>query len=112
MSDYILSQRQTEQTNDDNELAEIARQEGIAMATYNLQCINHGFVGICREGDPLYDECQKRENDGYIDALILGPKECPICIEENEKIEADRIRHSKMTEEEIDDEMFWAAMNY
>lgn len=78
---------------------------------YNLQCINHGYIGICQEDDPLYEQCVQREKDGYIDALCIGPKECYLCIEEQQKNDAIAKAFEGKTDEEIGEIMFWMAVN-
>jgi len=61
---------------------------------YNIQCISHGFCGTVGPGDELYDECVKREAEGYIDALCLGPDNdfCGECNEERSRMRRWRLK--------------------
>ncbi len=51
---------------------------------YNVQCLND-HVGTASSGSDLEKRCQEHEKKGVLDALILGPDECPECIAELER---------------------------
>lgn len=49
---------------------------------YNVQCLE-GHVGAAPEGSELEARCKKWA-EKHLDALILGPDECPSCREEQQ----------------------------
>lgn len=65
---------------------------------YNIQCWDHGFCGVVREGHPLFEQCKARSEAGYIDALCVkdDPVNCSQCAE------AKRRRDQE-------DQNFWTA---
>jgi len=55
---------------------------------YIVQCFA-GHVYQVQPGSNTEKRCQKREKDGFIDALIISPDECPGCLADRE----DQLRH-------------------
>ena len=48
---------------------------------YNVQCISEGHVFTAPPGSDLEDRCIANAEKGRLDALILGPDECPMCLD-------------------------------
>lgn len=50
---------------------------------YNSQCLMGHTSEVRRETNPaLWERCSRREARGFLDALCLGPSECPECAED------------------------------
>ena len=50
------------------------------LPTHQVQCLS-GHVYNAAVGSELEADCKKREEDGFIDALILPHNECEVCLE-------------------------------
>jgi len=48
--------------------------------THQVQCLS-GHIYNAAVGSELEADCKKREQDGFIDALILSHDECEVCLE-------------------------------
>lgn len=70
-----------------------SNQGRIETSLYNVQCLSdHVFVASA--GSELEQRCQEREQRGFLDALTVPGKECPVCQDEHD--ERDR-RHAQYT---------------
>lgn len=56
---------------------------------YNVQCLSGRHIFTAPRGSELEQECIKRAEAGYLDALTVTGKECPDCLEEWNRREAD-----------------------
>ena len=61
--------------------------------TFYVQCYtgNPTHVMEVIPGSELEDKCKTRATNGYIDALPLGPDDCPYCVEDRR----ERERHNE-----------------
>ena len=53
----------------------------MAKILYNVQCLMGHVYSAIPESN-LEKRCIKREEQGYLDALVLHSDECEVCIEE------------------------------
>ena len=61
-------------------------------ATYFAQCISGEHVYEVVSGSELETTCKQRLTEGRLDAIILGPGECPDCIEDAREHERRNLR--------------------